>query len=170
MPETSPEASLVGRVRDKLTNALATPPALDAPVKPKRGWGRPKHQAFIIETTRDIEVHNVTKPTILARSGAYQVQAGTTLWLPVAVGPGYVSIFASGDPEAITTRAPTGFGAALWSQLMGGKLTNLAMGAFEAPDKGFKIKAWVKWAVIGVLVAVFLGFLAYEWLHNPKGA
>src|ERR1051326_6881057 len=104
---------------DTLAQALAKndpePLEPDAAAKPARDpwrWLRLRNQALILEPDGRGEVHDIKGPHIRTRSGAYTPLVGKRFRLTEAVGPGYVTLFFSGNPEPITTVPPAGFGAA----------------------------------------------------------
>jgi hypothetical protein len=149
------------------------PPQIEpaSPVKPRkmpRLWGRPKNHAVILQEDGTLDVQAIDGLHIWAKSGAYTPTAGSRFWLPKSIGPGFVTLFSAGNPEPITRVAPKGFGSAHWAHLVGGKLTQLAMGAFEPPTTGLAVKPWVKWALLGLVVALVVGVILYESTQQGK--
>jgi hypothetical protein len=122
-----------------------------------------------MEKTSSLDVHKDPGPHIRVQSGTYTPQLGLRFWLPERIGPGYVSLFSSGNPEPISTVPPRGYGAADWAHLLGGPLKNLAMGGFEAPDQPKSLKPWLKWVLLAAAAAIFLVMMAIEVFHVGKG-
>ncbi|MFO1534839.1 MAG: hypothetical protein ABR586_04175, partial [Thermoplasmatota archaeon] len=136
--------------------------------KPSRdswAWGRrPKNQGLLVEGG-NIQVHNLNalkQPRVFVNSGAYDALPGRRLWLDKPVGPGFVTLWFSGNPEPVTDVAPVGFGAKMWGQQVGGKLTQLAMGAFEPPRNAWSLKAWMKWLLLGLVAAAGIAYITYR--------
>jgi hypothetical protein len=120
-------------------------------------------RALILRAHGPLDIYEVKggDKLIPAESGTYVSETFSRFWLPEGLKRGWVRIYCEQDPEPVTNRIPVGYFAQDLAAL-GITLPDVVDAGFTPPKAAFEFKSWMQWAMIGLVVLVGGGYIAYK--------